>query len=43
MFSWIINDMIMFHFQSTLMLLTTDDQDRCQLFDADSGVLQHEF
>ena len=24
-FSWIINDMIMFHFQSTLMLLTTDD------------------
>ena len=43
MFSWIINDMIMFHFQSTLMLLTTDDQDRCQLFDCDSGVLQHEF
>ena len=42
-FSYLIVDLIMFHFQETLMLLTTNDQGTCQLFDAESGVLQHEF
>ena len=42
-FSYPIVDLIMFHFQETLMLLTTNDQGTCQLFDAESGVLQHEF
>ena len=33
----------MFHFMGTMMLLMTNDQGTCQLYDAETGVLQHNF
>lgn len=42
-FSYLIVDMALFHFQGTLMLLTTNEMGHCQLFDCETGVFQHEF
>ena len=42
-FSYLIVDLIMFHFQGSLMLLTTNELGHCRLFDCDTGVLQHDF
>ena len=42
-FSYLIVDLIMFQFGDNLLLLTTNEQGNCQLFDAENGVLQHEF
>ena len=42
-FSWLIVELVMFHFQGTLMLLLTNEQGNCQLYDSETGVLQHEF
>ena len=42
-FSFLIVELRMFHFKDTLMLLMTNDQGTCQLYEAESGVLQHEF
>ena len=42
-FSYLIVELRMFHFMNTMMLLMTNDQGTCQLYDCDSGVLQHSF
>lgn len=42
-FSYLIVDMITFHFHNTQMLLCTNEHGNCQLFDSETGVLQHEF
>ena len=42
-FSYLITDLMLFHFQGTLMLIQTNEHGDCQLYDCETGVLQHAF